>query len=435
MRHSGRQNDEIRKIEIIPHFNPYAEGSCLIKCGNTHVICTASVEDKVPSWLKGQHRGWVTAEYAMLPRSTETRVARELKKPSGRTQEIQRLIGRALRAVVNLEQMEDVSITIDCDVLQADGGTRTASITGGFVALYLALQKLADEGRLTDNPVREYVAAISCGIYDGEAVLDVDYIEDSHAQADTNFVLTESGGIVEIQGTAEGEPFSEGQFAALMGLARKGISELIAKQKAAIAEARPRPEIKKLVVASHNEGKIKEIETLLKPFNVEVHSAAELNLPDVEETGTTFVENARLKAETLAKLSGMYCLADDSGLCVNCLGGRPGVYSARYAPNRDFNKGMDMLLKEIKGCNNGDRSAYFACVLALSSPEGRTRMYEGRVNGRIAEEKSGSNGFGYDPIFVPEGYEKSFANFSGEEKNKISHRGRAFRKLMKDIFE
>ncbi len=233
-RNSGRKDDEKRQVEIITGFNPFAEGSCLIKCGNTHVVCTATVEDKVPSWLKGQEKGWVTAEYAMLPRATLTRVPRETKKPSGRSQEIQRLVGRALRAGVDLEKMPEISVTIDCDVLQADGGTRTASITGGFVALYQALLKMVAAEKLPENPVREFVAAISCGICDGAAVLDLDYAEDSSAQADTNFVLTESGKIVEIQGTAEGQPFDESQFAELMRLARKGIGELIAKQKEAL---------------------------------------------------------------------------------------------------------------------------------------------------------------------------------------------------------
>ncbi len=235
MRHSQRQNDEIRNIEIIPNFNPYAEGSCLIKCGNTHVVCTASVEEKIPAWLKGQNKGWVTAEYGMLPRSAQTRIPREIKKgPSGRSQEIQRLIGRALRAVVNLEAMRDISICIDCDVIQADGGTRTASITGGYVALVLAVEKLRREGRLTVNPIKGMVAAISCGICHGECVLDVDYEEDSHAEVDMNFVLTDDNKIVEIQGTAEGAPFDEEQFNRLLNLAKSGIARLIEKQKQAL---------------------------------------------------------------------------------------------------------------------------------------------------------------------------------------------------------
>ena len=234
MRNSGRKNNQLREIEFITNFNPFAEGSCLVKYGNTHVICTASVDEKVPSWLKGQERGWVTAEYAMLPRSTQVRVQREVKKPSGRTQEIQRLIGRSLRAVVDLEKMKDVCITVDCDVIQADGGTRVASISGGFVALYLAIEKLLKDKKITENPIREFVAAVSCDIYDGEAVLDVDYVEDSNSQVDMNFVMTESGKIVEIQGTAEGEPFEESEFNKLLSLGKEGIKQIIAKQKDAL---------------------------------------------------------------------------------------------------------------------------------------------------------------------------------------------------------
>lgn len=234
MRHSQRANNQIREIELIPDYNPYAEGSCLVKFGGTHVICTASVEEKVPAWLKGQNKGWITAEYAMLPRSAQVRIPRECKKPSGRTQEIQRLVGRSLRSVVNLEQMKDISICIDCDVIQADGGTRVASITGGFVALYIAICKLMKLRKLKVNPIREFVAAVSCDIYNGEAILDVDYEEDSNSQVDMNFVMTESGKIVEIQGTAEGAPFEEKQFYELLALGRQGIAQLIEKQKQAL---------------------------------------------------------------------------------------------------------------------------------------------------------------------------------------------------------
>lgn len=234
MRHLNRKNNELRTIELIPNYNPYAEGSCLVKYGNTHVICTASVEEKVPAWLKGQNKGWVTAEYAMLPRATQVRVPRESKKPSGRTQEIQRLIGRSLRSVIHLENMKDISICIDCDVIQADGGTRVASITGGFVALYKAIEKLIAQKKIKVNPIREFVAAISCDIYNGEAILDVDYQEDSQSQVDMNFVMTESGKLVEIQGTAEGEPFEESQFNELLALGKKGIAEVIKLQKKAL---------------------------------------------------------------------------------------------------------------------------------------------------------------------------------------------------------
>lgn len=236
MRPNSRTAEQMRPLEIIEDVNLYAEGSCLIKFGNTHVLCTASVDEKVPAWLQGQGRGWITAEYSLLPRATQTRVGRETKGVGGRTHEIQRLIGRSLRATVDLTQMPDICIQIDCDVLQADGGTRTASISGGFVALYMALDSLVKSGRLPRNPVKEYVAAISCGISGGEAVLDLDYAEDSHAEADTNFVLTESGKIVEIQATAEGAVFDESQFNELFRLAKSGIHQIICAQKKVLGE-------------------------------------------------------------------------------------------------------------------------------------------------------------------------------------------------------
>ena len=226
-RPSKRQPDELRKVVIEPNVNKHAEGSCLIKCGDTHVICTATVEDKVPMWMRNSGRGWVTAEYGMIPRATGTRTDREAKKgQSGRTQEIQRLIGRALRSVVDLKALGEICIKIDCDVVQADGGTRTASITGGYVALHLALQKLRAQRRFYTLPLFDTVSAISCGIYDGTPVLDLDYIEDSNAQTDSNFVITGKGGIVEIQGTAERKPFTPDEFKRLYELACKGTSEL-----------------------------------------------------------------------------------------------------------------------------------------------------------------------------------------------------------------
>lgn len=234
MRSNNRGAEDLRSVEIIPNVNLYAEGSCLIKCGNTKVLCTASVSSEVPAWLKGGNKGWITAEYSLLPRATQTRVNRETKGVGGRTAEIQRLIGRSLRASVDLSEMPEMCVQVDCDVLQADGGTRTASITGGFVALFLAMRKMVQEGRLPRNPIREYVAAVSCGICQGEPLLDLNYEEDSHAGADTNFVLTESGKIVEIQATAEGAVFSENEFSELFRLAKQGIHQLIMAQKKAI---------------------------------------------------------------------------------------------------------------------------------------------------------------------------------------------------------
>ena len=211
----------------------HAEGSCLIKFGNTHVLCTATVEDRLPPWLKGQGRGWVTAEYGMLPRATMQRTRREASvgHPSGRTQEIQRLIGRSLRAVVDLPKLGERQISIDCDVLQADGGTRTAAITGAWVALHDCIKWMCGRDMIKDGVLRDHVAAVSCGLYKGTPVLDLDYPEDSEADADANFVMTGSGGIVEVQGTAETAPFSQEAFDQLMALARKGVGELISLQK------------------------------------------------------------------------------------------------------------------------------------------------------------------------------------------------------------
>jgi len=230
MRPNSRKNDELRKIELIPNFSSHAEGSCLVKFGNTHVLCTASVDMEVPRWLRGTGKGWVTAEYGMLPRSTHERMQREAKKgQGGRTQEIQRLIARALRAVVNLKLIDERQIIIDCDVIQADGGTRTAAITGGYVALALALRKMRWDKALVDS-----VAAVSCGIHKGTAILDLEYTEDSAAEVDSNFVITGSGKLVEIQGTGENGTFREDEFLEMMKLAKQGCANLTELQKAAL---------------------------------------------------------------------------------------------------------------------------------------------------------------------------------------------------------
>jgi len=237
MRPSQRANDQMRPVTLERNVARYAEGSCLVKFGETHVLCTASLEDKPPMWLRGQGRGWVTAEYSMLPRATATRTRREVTagKPSGRTQEIQRLIGRSLRAVVDLQALGERQITIDCDVLQADGGTRTAAITGAWVALHDCLKWMHGRSMIKDMPIRDHVAAVSCGVTHGTPVLDLDYAEDSTAETDANFVMTGTGGLVEIQATAEAAIFTQDQLAAMMDLARNGIVRLVELQKAAVA--------------------------------------------------------------------------------------------------------------------------------------------------------------------------------------------------------
>ena len=237
MRPSKRAPDQMRPVSLERGVARYAEGSCLVKFGETHVLCTASLEERGPAWLRGSGKGWVTAEYSMLPRATQERTRREVTsgKPSGRTQEIQRLIGRSPRAVVDLSAIGEKQIIVDCDVLQADGGTRTASITGAWVALHDCIQWMRSRSIITTNPLRDHVAAISCGIAQGVPVLDLDYAEDSTAETDANFVMTGTGGIVEVQGTAEGKPFSSDELLHLMALANKGIAELVALQKKAVA--------------------------------------------------------------------------------------------------------------------------------------------------------------------------------------------------------
>ena len=237
MRPSKRAFDEMRKVSFERGVARYAEGSCLVRFGETHVLCAASLEDKPPPWLRGQGKGWVTAEYAMLPRATSTRTRRESStgKVSGRTHEIQRLIGRSLRAVVDLPKLGERQVTVDCDVLQADGGTRTAAITGAWIALSDCLKWMTQRSILRDSPLKDHVAAVSCGIVKGEAVVDLDYAEDSSAETDANFVMTGAGGLIEVQGTAEGAPFSEAELLKLLALARGGIGQLIAMQKAATA--------------------------------------------------------------------------------------------------------------------------------------------------------------------------------------------------------
>ncbi len=237
MRPSKRKPDELRRVSIERAVSMHAEGSCLIKFGNTHVLCTASLEERIPPWLKGQGKGWVTAEYGMLPRATNERMRREVTKgsPSGRTHEIQRLIGRSMRAVVDLQKLGERQINIDCDVIQADGGTRTAAITGAWVALHDCITWMKMRDMVKDGVMRDSVAAVSCGLYKGTPVLDLDYAEDSNADADSNFVMTGNGGIVEVQGTAETTAFSESQFLELMSLAKKGIGELTQLQKLTVA--------------------------------------------------------------------------------------------------------------------------------------------------------------------------------------------------------
>ena len=433
MRHDGRAVQQLRPIKIETNVFKHPEGSVVISFGDTKVICSATLEDSVPPFLRGSESGWVTAEYSMLPRATNTRNRRESAKGklSGRTMEIQRLIGRSLRAVIDLEKLGERSIIVDCDVIQADGGTRTASITGGFVALRLAVNKLLASGELAEDPIKEHLAAISVGMLpDGTVVTDLDYLEDSSAAVDMNLVMTESGRFVEIQGTGEEATFNDDGLNALILHGKAGIAELIAYQKEALFEA-VEIEEKTIVIATRNPGKAKEFAALFAKEGYQIKTLLDYpDLPDVEETGTTFEENARLKAETIAQLLQQPVLADDSGLVVDVLNGMPGIFSARFAGERKSDAANNAkLLHELTNVPDEQRTAHFHCTLVFAAPQKESLVVEADWDGRIARIPQGDNGFGYDPLFIVPGYDKTSAELTSEEKNKISHRGMAVKEL------
>ena len=433
MRHDGRAVQQLRPIKIETNVFKHPEGSVVISFGDTKVICSATLEDSVPPFLRGSESGWVTAEYSMLPRATNTRNRRESSKGklSGRTMEIQRLIGRSLRAVIDLEKLGERSIIVDCDVIQADGGTRTASITGGFVALRLAVNKLLASGELAEDPIKEHLAAISVGMLpDGTVVTDLDYLEDSSATVDMNLVMTESGRFVEIQGTGEEATFNDDELNALILHGKAGIAELIAYQKEALFEA-VEIEEKTIVIATRNSGKAKEFAALFAKEGYQIKTLLDYpDLPDVEETGTTFEENARLKAETIAQLLQQPVLADDSGLVVDVLNGMPGIFSARFAGERKSDAANNAkLLHELTNVPDEQRTAHFHCTLVFAAPQKESLVVEADWDGRIARIPQGDNGFGYDPLFIVPGYDKTSAELTSEEKNKISHRGMAVKEL------
>ncbi|MDT2684436.1 ribonuclease PH [Enterococcus gallinarum] len=437
MRHDGRKAGSIRPVEIKTNVFKHPEGSVVISFGDTTVICSATIEDRVPPFLRDSGKGWVTAEYSMLPRATNTRNRRESAKGklSGRTMEIQRLIARSLRAVVDLEKLGERSIVVDCDVIQADGGTRTASITGAFVALRLAIDQLLTNHELTEDPIKEHLAAISVGILpDNTCVTDLDYEEDSAAAVDMNLVMTESGRFIEIQGTGEEATFDGQQLNEMLIYGETAIEELIAYQKEALLiQEQPQyviPE-KTIVIATGNPGKAREFTAVFGAAGYDVRTLKDYPaLPDVEETGTTFEENARLKAETIAKILGRPVLADDSGLKVDALGGRPGVYSARFAGEQKSDAANNAkLLYELTDIPDEQRTAQFHCTLVFAAPDKESLVVAADWPGRIGRIPRGENGFGYDPLFIPVGSDKTAAEMSGEEKNQVSHRGQAIAKL------
>lgn len=437
MRHDGRQVNDLRKIDIQTDVFKHPEGSVVISFGDTQVICSATIEESVPPFLRGSETGWVTAEYSMLPRATNTRNRRESAKGklSGRTMEIQRLIGRSLRAVVDLEKLGERSIIVDCDVIQADGGTRTASITGAFVALQLAINKLMQTGELSENPIKEHLAAISVGILEDDSyAVDLDYIEDSACQVDMNLVMTESGRFVEIQGTGEEATFDGDQLNHLLHYGKEAIESLIAYQKEALYVQNTANDVvadKTIMIATGNMGKAKEFEKMFAKAGYQIKTMKDFpELPEVQETGQTFEENARLKAETIANILQCPVLADDSGLTVDALGGMPGIYSARFAGEQKSDASNNAkLLHELTDVSDENRTAQFHCTLVFAAPQKESLVVEGIWNGRIARIPRGENGFGYDPLFIVDGLEKTSAELTPEEKNELSHRGQAMKKL------
>lgn len=429
MRHDGRMSDMLRSVNIQPGFTEMAAGSVLICSGRTRVLCTASVQNDVPPFLRGKGKGWVTAEYAMLPGATPQRKAREFSKRDGRSVEIQRLIGRALRSVCDLYALGERTVYIDCDVLQADGGTRTASITGAFVALCLACDKLMREGEIVDSPVRTQVAAVSVGISGGEPVLDLDYPEDSHAAVDMNIVMSGDGRIVEIQGTGEERPFSREELERLMELGESGIKVLMEKQRETLKDAadiigrKPR-----LMIASGNAHKVVELKTMLgDKFDVISMKDAGIDL-DPEENGATFEENALIKAHALMDVAHCACLADDSGLEVDALDGQPGVYSARFCGVHGDDNANNQKLKELMKDIN-DRGCGFASAIALCRPGRDDIVVRGVCRGELLYQERGTGGFGYDPLFLSNELNKTFAEANADEKNAVSHRARAIAAL------
>jgi len=440
IRIDGRKFDQIRDVKITRNFTKYAEGSVLIEMGETKVLCTASIEEKVPPFLRNTGTGWINAEYSMLPRSTQQRKVRDSSKGKidGRSQEIQRLIGRAIRSVVDLNKLGERTIWVDCDVIQADGGTRTASITGAFVAVAEAIYKLYNDGIIKKMPIENFVSAISVGIVDDECLLDICYEEDSQAQVDMNIIMTDRCEFVEVQGTGEERPFSRKDLNKLLELGEKGNKELIKIQRKALGEIAD--EIlgmeygDDIVISTGNAHKLEEIGAILKDLDYNIHSLKDVNLDnlEIEENGKTFEHNALIKARTVAKLTNMITIADDSGLEVDAIGKKPGIYSSRYAgENATDAENREKLLKALKNTAASHRTARFVCCIAVVFPDGKEFVVRGTCEGTIAFEEKGDNGFGYDSLFIVDNYNKTFAELPSSIKNAISHRAKAL-ELMKD---
>ncbi len=458
LRKDGRGVEDLRPVSFVRDFTEFAPGSVLVAMGKTKVLCTASIEERVPPWMRGSGKGWVTAEYSLLPGSSAERIGREAAKgkQSGRTQEIQRLIGRSLRAVTDVVAMGELQVTVDCDVLQADGGTRTASICGAYVALHDCFTRLMQKGQLSAQPLSDACAAVSVGVVDAACLLDLDYSEDSRAEVDMNVVMTGSGRFIEVQGTAEGVALlarrarrapgagrARDRHPARRATGRAGRGPDAAVTAGAVTggtngrrSAAAGPEALRLVLATANPDKAREIVAIMTET---AGGAIELrprpaDVAEVEETGETLEENARLKAATVVEATGLPAIADDTGLEVDALGGAPGVYSARFAgEHASYDDNVDKLLSELAAAGAtgaGARRARFRTVAIACFPDRADIVAHGVVEGVIAEERRGGGGFGYDPVFVPDGADgRSYAEMSLAEKSALSHRGKAFRAL------
>ncbi|GAA0221927.1 ribonuclease PH [Metaclostridioides mangenotii] len=439
----GRSFDDIRPVKITRNYTKYAEGSVLIEMGETKVICTAYVEDKVPPFLRNTGKGWINAEYSMLPMSTKQRKIRDAVrgKLDGRTQEIQRFIGRSIRSVVDLDKIGERTIWVDCDVIQADGGTRTASITGAFVAVADAIYKMYKEKIIKEMPITSFVSAVSVGVVDQKYILDLCYEEDYKASVDMNIVMTNRGEFVEVQGAGEDKPFSKKDLYMLLEIAEIGNKELIKIQKEVLGEITE--EIigmeygKEIVVATSNKNKLKEMNSILKGLDYNIYTLKDLDLDKIEivEDGKTFEHNSLIKARRIAKETKMIVIADDSGLEVDALGGKPGIFSARFAgENATDEDNRKKLLEDLKDVPEGKRGAKFVSAIAVVFPDGKTFTVRGTCDGRIGFEEVGENGFGYDSLFIVDEYNKTFAEMSSDMKNTISHRAQALR-FMRVEFE
>lgn len=413
-----------RKCTIECDYIKNAYASCLISMGNTKVICTCSIDYNVPPFRQVTNSSWLTAEYSMLPASTNVRKKRDTLKQDGRSVEIQRLIGRSLRQCIDLESIKGITFIIDCDVIQADGGTRTASITGGYVALHLAVNRLINDKIIDHNPIINQVAAISVGVVNKNILLDLCYNEDSNAEVDFNVVMSSDGNLIEVQGTGEKSSFSLNKLDEMVRLSCVGILRLMNIQREALKKAGSiyLPKLN-ILVASSNIHKIDEIRNMLgNKYNLFGFDFLGFN-ENIVENGKTFEENSAIKSKYIADKYKLLTIADDSGLSVDYLNGEPGIFSARFGGDKLNSHEKNMLL--LKSMNNTtNRKAHFTCCITLTYPDLRIKNFVGICNGTILNTEVGKNGFGFDPIFAYENG-KPFAEMSKNEKNNVSHRGRA----------